>query len=120
MESDVDLGLEQSISRVDLEDLQVHAKSAKDLGGTFSSLPVLWPEGLEHGGGRGSEVGAVLRKDLVVVRTAAGSRGAHPARTHPPPPRLGELLDRLRKFSVLEAIMNRVDVQYLARSRNSR
>ena len=79
-------------------------------------------EGLDDGGERDCAAGAVLRKGLAVVRTAAGSRGAHPARTHPPPPRLGELLDRLRKFSVLEAIMNRVDVQYqcLARSRNSR
>ena len=57
----------------------------------LSSLPVLWPEGLEHGGGRGSEVGAVLRKDLVVVRTAAGSRGVHATRAPGSAPALATL-----------------------------
>ena len=66
----------------------MHAKVGQGVAGIFIASRCSG-QGLDHGGGRGSEVGAVLRKDLVVVRTAAGSPGAHPARAPAPPPRLG-------------------------------
>ena len=89
MESDVDL----KSRAIDLSILGrtpsgCEPKSAK-VWRHFSSPAPAPAEGLEHGGGRGSAAGAVLRKDLVVVRTAAGSPGAHPARAPAPPPRLG-------------------------------
>ena len=57
----------------------MHAKVGQGVAGIFIASRCSG-QGLDHGGGRGSEVGAVLRKDLVVVRTAAESRGVHAAR----------------------------------------
>ena len=76
----------------------MHAKVGQGVAGIFIASRCSG-QGLDHGGGRGSEVGAVLREDSVVVRTAAGSRGAHAARPRLRPRALAALNQDLGSHS---------------------